>query len=168
MARSLAERANFTVIRSDVVRKLLAGLDPTDSARGEADAGIYTPEWTERTYAECLRLAKESLFEGNRVLVDASFGKEEHRRMFLEAGSRWDVPVLMLLCQASPDETVRRLRHRRGDASDADASAYESALKRWEPLGPDVRTVCREIQTDGSPDAALACALEAIRERKLF
>src|SRR5262249_5762109 len=51
LARNLAERAGFRVIRSDVVRKDLAdraGKEQGASALGE---GIYTAAWTERTYA---------------------------------------------------------------------------------------------------------------------
>src|SRR5579872_2823633 len=62
LARGLAEKGSFRVIRSDVVRKELAGIDPNASARGEFDEGIYTVEWTARTYAECLRRAEQLLF----------------------------------------------------------------------------------------------------------
>src|SRR5262249_36109920 len=72
LARGLAERAGFTVIRSDVVRKELAGLPAEEPARASLDEGIYTPAWTARTHAECLRRAEHALFEGKRVLVDAS------------------------------------------------------------------------------------------------
>src|SRR5262245_43685271 len=46
LARGLAERANFTVIRSDVDRKELAGQSAETPARGGLDEGIYSPEWT--------------------------------------------------------------------------------------------------------------------------
>src|SRR5262249_20569256 len=83
LARGLAERAGFEVIRSDVVRKELAG----------ASEGIYTPEWAERTYAECLRRAEQVLFEGQRPLVDATFREERWRRDFLALADRWGVPA---------------------------------------------------------------------------
>ncbi len=50
LAHALAENGDFTVIRSDVIRKELAGIPMTERA-----VGCYTPEWTDRTYAECLR-----------------------------------------------------------------------------------------------------------------
>src|SRR5262249_55631567 len=78
LARGLAEWAGFTVIRSDLVRKELAGVPAATAASGPSafGQGIYTPEWTDRTYAECLRRAEAELFEGRRVLVDASFAAE--------------------------------------------------------------------------------------------
>src|SRR5262249_27518035 len=101
LARGLAQRAGFTVIRSDVVRKELAELGPRDEAAAAFESGIYAPEWTERTYAECLRRAEARLFEGERVLVDASFRFEANRRQFLEAAVRWGVSAVFLLCQTS-------------------------------------------------------------------
>src|SRR5262249_6350197 len=34
---------------------------------------LYSSDWNERTYVECLRRAEGLLFEGQRVLVDATF-----------------------------------------------------------------------------------------------
>ena len=154
LARGLAEGADFQVIRSDVVRKELAG------AFGQ---GIYTPEWTERTYAECLRRAEEVLFAGGRVLVDASFRTERHRRLFLDAASRWCVPALFLLCRAGPEHVCRRLEQRRGDASDADWAVYLDMANRWEEPGPDTRPALRPVASDGTPEQALAAAREQLR-----
>ena len=54
LARGLAERAGFTVIRSDVVRKELAGRLGQASSPAAFAEDIYTPEWDDRTYAEAL------------------------------------------------------------------------------------------------------------------
>src|SRR5262249_45621522 len=90
LPRALAECAGFEVIRSDLVRKEIAA--------GSAD--MYAPDWTERTYAECLRRAGDLLFEGRRVLIDANFRKESERHPFLESAVRWGVPVIVLHCLA--------------------------------------------------------------------
>src|SRR5205085_38563 len=49
LARGLTERTGGTVIRTDVVRKDLAGQAPSDRATAEYAEGIYTPEWTAQT-----------------------------------------------------------------------------------------------------------------------
>jgi aminoglycoside phosphotransferase family enzyme/predicted kinase len=159
LARGLAEQAGFTLIRSDQVRKDLAGVDPTHVAASPFGTGLYSPEWTERTYAECLRRAKALLFEGWRVLVDASFGSEANRRLFLDAASRWCVPSLLLICRAESSIVRSRLDARRGDASDADWSIYLRAAERWEPLGLATSKVTRELDTGGSVDEAQSKAL---------
>ncbi len=162
LALGLAEHAGFTVLRSDVVRKELAGV------RAEAPAGfgegIYSPEWTERTYAEMLRRAEGLLFEGRRVLVDASFRAEGHRRAFLQAAARWGVPAVLLLCRAEPETVRTRLQARRGDASDADWSIYQKTAERWEEPGPLTRAAVREVATGGSPEQALASGLAILSE----
>ena len=79
LAQELARRANFAVIRSDVVRKELA---PQERTR---DTWLYTEEWNQRTYAACLDLARGLLGEGKRVLVDATFRTENQRHAFFKA-----------------------------------------------------------------------------------
>jgi predicted kinase len=168
LARGLAGRAGFEVVRSDLVRKQLAGLGPGQGAAATFEAGIYAPAWTERTYAECLRRAEGLLFEGRRVLVDASFRTEASRRLFLESAARWGVPARLLLCHAGPEVVRGRLEHRRDDASDADWEIYLQAAARWEEPGPLTRPVTREIATGGRPEGALARALDALREIDLW
>jgi len=155
----VAERANFTVIRSDVVRKELAGLSPT--ARAAAD--VYSPEWTERTYAECLRRAEVLLFDGRRVIVDATFGSDAHRRQFFDLAARLAVPAALAVCRVDPAAARARLADRRGDASEADWAVYESAARRWEPPGPEARAHWWDVSTDGPPEAAAAVVLGRLR-----
>lgn len=165
LAHGLAERGHFKVIRSDVVRKQLAGLDPNTSARGEFNEGIYTPEWTARTYAECLEQAKRSLFEGERVIVDASFADEGHRREFMVVGKDLCVPTLFLLCKSSPEVTRERLKSRKGDASDADHDTYERIAGHWQAVTPQTQASLHEICTDGSPNEALTEAIEILQSK---
>jgi predicted kinase len=168
LARALAERAGFRVIRSDVVRKELAGLagkEPGPSAFGE---GVYAAEWTERTYTECLRRAEGLLFEGERVLVDANFREEVWRRAFLEAATRWGVPGTLLLCKAEPALVGERLARRRGDASDADWPVYLKAAEAWEEPGPRTRSALQTVSTGGTVERALSQAADALRLWGLF
>jgi aminoglycoside phosphotransferase family enzyme/predicted kinase len=168
MARGLAEGAGFSVIRSDLVRKELAGLDADQDADSPFEVGIYTPARTERTYAECLRRAEALLFEGRRVLVDASFRTEASRRLFLELGSRWGVPALLLLCQADPSLVRQRLEGRTDDASDANWTIYLHAAERWEEPAEPTRAATRPIVTDQGEQAARSRALEALRGADLL
>jgi aminoglycoside phosphotransferase family enzyme/predicted kinase len=163
LAQALAELAGFRVIRSDLVRKELAaaaGKGQGPSAFGE---GMYAAEWTERTYAECLRRTEGLLFEGERVLVDANFREEAWRRAFLEAATRWGVPGGLLLCQAAPDVVRERLASRRDDASDADWSVYLKAVETWEEPGPRTRAALQTLSTGGSVERALSQAADALR-----
>jgi aminoglycoside phosphotransferase family enzyme/predicted kinase len=167
LARGLAERAGLCVIRSDVVRKELAGPACGEQGPSAFGEGIYTAEWTERTYAECLRRAEGLLFEGRRVLVDANFREEARRRTFLEAATRWGVPGVFLVCQAEPDVVRQRLASRRDDASDADWTVYLKAVETWEGAGTRTRSALQAVSTGGSMEGALAQAVDVLRLREL-
>jgi uncharacterized protein len=168
LARHLADRAGFTVVRSDVVRKELAGVPPHSSARSTFGEGLYSTEWTDRTYAECLTRAKVLLFGGARVIVDATFAEESKRLLFLEAANRLGVPAALLLCHADPQVVESRLDHRQGDASDADLAVYHQATAIWEPLSTPSRPAAHLISTDGSPEEAVVQAIESLGEFGLF
>lgn len=160
LARGLAERAGFAVIRSDMVRKELAA----SAARSE---DIYTPAWTERTYAECLLRAERLLFEGKRVILDATFRAEQTRRTALDAARRWGVPGLMLLCRADPAAVRERLASRRGDASDADWEVYRQMAERWEEPGPRTQGAIHPVDTAGGTEEALRIAMDVLSESRL-
>jgi predicted kinase len=167
LARGLAERANFTVIRSDVVRKELAGLSPDARAGGEPDAGLYAPEWTERTYAECLGRAACLLMNGGRVVVDANFADDRRREAFLEAAHRLAIPATFLWCRVTPEVAKARIAGRRGDASDADAAILDLVASRWHPFGDRTLRAVREINADSAPADVVGRGLEVLRETSL-
>jgi aminoglycoside phosphotransferase family enzyme/predicted kinase len=162
LARSLAERANFTVIRSDVVRKELAGLPPDANARGTPDTGLYTPEWTARTYAECLRRAESLLANGRRIIVDANFPDDDWRLAFLELATRLAARVVFLWCRTSPEVAKARIANRSNDASDADVNTFDRAAERWQPFSERTRKIVREVNADGTPEEMLTRGMETV------
>jgi uncharacterized protein len=164
LARGLAGAAGFTVIRSDEVRKELAGVSPEERPQGGFNEGIYSPEWTQRTYAECLRRAEGLLFQGKRVLVDAGFREEARRRTFLDAAVRWGVPGVVLVCRARTEEAGRRLDQRRGDVSDADRRTHGRLADEWEEPGPATRPATRDVFTERGPEEALRQALAVLTD----
>jgi len=151
LARAVADRAGFQVIRSDEVRKVLTTADER-----------YSPAATARTYAECQRRAEELLFAGQRVLVDANFRVEAQRQAFLDAGRRWGVPALLCVCQADATVIQQRLAARRGDVSDADWQVYQQVAQEWEP--PQAAHV---IDTSGALDAGVAQVMRVLEAEHL-
>jgi aminoglycoside phosphotransferase family enzyme/predicted kinase len=161
LARHLAQRCAFVVLRSDVVRKEMAGL-PIDQTAPDR-AALYAPDQTARTYAEVLRRADELLLDGGRVLVDASFREEVWRQRFLDLARRRGVPVRLLRCTASPALVQERLAARRGDASDAGWTVYQQLAAEWEPATEATRRHLVEIVTDQGPEATVEAALAELR-----
>ena len=154
LARALCAQRAYRLLQSDQVRKELAGPLP-----GPA---IYTPEWNDRTYAECLRRAEELLFQGIPVVVDANFREDAKRRLFLEGAERWGVPAVLLLCQADPEVARQRLAARTNDVSDADWQVRERLAALWEGLGPLSQRYAVELEKNAGPDVLLGQALSEI------
>ncbi len=163
LARGLAERGHLALIRSDVVRKELAGL--ASNVPGE---GLYTPEWTERTYTECLRRVEAALTEGGRVIVDANFADENRRRDFLNAAEKLAVPSVLLWCRADPEVAKRRITGRRADASDATVEVYDNVAARWQDFEQRTRRLVREVNANGRQEETLARGITALREAKVM
>src|SRR5262249_48764934 len=156
--------AGFAVIRSDEVRKELRAESGLDGSSARANRELYTEEWNDRTYHECLRRAEPILFEGGRVLIDASFQNESRRPLVLDARLRWGVRTGLIVCEADADTIRQRLAHRRGDASDADWSIHEAIARRWEPMTSETLALSRHLDTGGTPETAAHGALEILRE----
>lgn len=152
VARALKEAGWVDeVIRSDVVRKELAGIDPGKSAASGYGQGIYGPEWTRRTYGECRKRARKLLTRGLRVAVDASFRGDGDRADFVAMARDLGVQALFLECRLDPELASERIGGRRGDASDADAEVHSRMRYAWESASTPVARVRRVLDTRGSP-----------------
>jgi uncharacterized protein len=168
LAQALADSAGFSVVRSDLVRKDLAGLAEHERTPLQLRDAVYSPEWNERTYVECLHRAERLLFEGQRVLVDATFREDQKRRTFLNAAIRWGVPAGFLLCQAKPETVRQRLGLRQRDASDADWSVYLQVAEKSEETSTFTRQALHILDTDGSPERSLSQAHDVLRNLGLL
>jgi len=164
VARRLAERLGFEVLRSDVVRKRLAGVAPTERLRADYKAGAYSREFTERAYSELLGEAAQRLGAGAGVIVDATFGASERRAAARDVAARAGLPILFVECTASEREIMRRLaeRERRADdVSDAGVATYLRQREEFASLDevPDRN----RVRVDTAP--GLDAAIGAIRQR---
>ncbi len=128
-AKRLAECCGYEVLRSDVIRKELAGLKPTESAKAAFGGGIYTPQMTERVYQTLLRRAKDIVSKGGKVVLDATFLRKWQRELVFR-----HFPSAVFVWINEPEEVViKRLQSRKGDVSDADVSVYRKQKKIFEP-----------------------------------
>jgi aminoglycoside phosphotransferase family enzyme/predicted kinase len=163
LAQRLAALGRFNVIRSDVIRKELAGLAP-DTPGGQE---LYTPEWSDRTYAECLRRAERSLFDGQRIIVDATFREDARRRAFLDLAQGLCVPTVVFACEAHPEVVRDRLTTRTGDASDASWEVYCHQRAAWEPPSEVAASAIVTLLTNPGADP-LASATTALRQKGML
>lgn len=162
LAGGVADRLGFVTINSDRVRKELAGLDPSASAASAFSAGIYTPEWSRRTYDELLRRAGLLLAMGESVVLDATWGHRDERRLAKKLAGKAAAELTVFECQLSPDEVARRISGRVG-VSDADeelARRLRTEMVPWagshhvDTSGPPTRSVdlvCEALGHGGRP-----------------
>lgn len=149
LGRTMQQRGDIDVmIESDVVRKELAGIPDGESAAADFGRGIYTPEWTDRTYTELTRRAEEALACGQRVAVAATFVDDQRRRQIIEAGRRMGVPVRFIECVVSDQEARKRLANRRDDPSDANLEVYQQMKRRRDEPSSIVRRVYERRRTE--------------------
>jgi aminoglycoside phosphotransferase family enzyme/predicted kinase len=162
LARTLAGKAGLEWLRTDAIRKELGAAAGVTSAVGGAwGEGLYTPAWTERTYARTLELATAAWAEGGRVLVDACFASEARRAMFLDAARRLGVRAVVLHLEVPAELARARLAQRTGDPSDADAATHDRMALSWEPFRPGAAVT--RIDASGVPSCTEAQALQALR-----
>lgn len=137
------------VLRTDVLRKLAAGVD--DTAR--LDPVHYTPEASRRIYELLVAAAGRPLAAGRSVVVDAVALRADERRRFAELAAAVEVPFAGLWLDVDPAIAAARVGERVGDASDADASVV--AFQAGRPPGP---IDWPRLDASGPPEATLTAA----------
>lgn len=151
LAIALARTTGAELLRSDVIRKEIAGLDSDQPAPEAFGEGLYSPEHTERTYAELAKRAKNALDRGRTVVTDASFGKAQHRRRFEDVARRSAVPFQILHLTCPRDLALERLDRRQDageDASDADRRIYARQIETFEEPAPEEPKIVIDTSLD--------------------
>jgi aminoglycoside phosphotransferase family enzyme/predicted kinase len=106
------------VLRSDVVRKRIFGVDETVRLPPTA----YTQPITAKVYAEMRNLAGVLLSAGHSVIADAVHGTAQERHDIEAVARQGNAGFASLWLEASDSVIEQRLGLRSGDASDADIS----------------------------------------------
>jgi aminoglycoside phosphotransferase family enzyme/predicted kinase len=173
LARALAPvigaAPGAVVLRSDVIRKRLAGVHPLDRLPPSA----YRPHETRRVYATINRFAKTILAAGYSVIADAVFSTLQERQAIERVASRSRLPFIGLWLDAPAPMLAKRLIARRFDASDATPSVldrqlgYELGDLSWHHLSAaigvnDVARQARRVVTACAPAALRACTPKTI------
>ncbi len=161
VAEALGARCEWAVVRSDIVRKELAGMDPRTPAPAAIGAGLYSPESTRRTYAELLARARVALEHGQSVVLDASWSVAEFRNDAALVAAATASDLVELRCEVDPsvaDARVQRRLAEARDASDADRDVAATLRATADPW-PAATT----IDTAGPRAAAMEQAYAATR-----
>ena len=116
-AREVSRQLGAIHIRSDAVRKHLAGVPLTERG-GDS---LYTPEMSQKTYDRLLDLGLMLAQAGYAVVLDAKYDRQAHRQAVLEKTQAAGLPLQIMYCDAPRAVLSARLQARTGDIADATA-----------------------------------------------
>jgi hypothetical protein len=156
-SRALAAALNWPVVHSDAVRKLLAGLKPTDRVPVDFGKGIYDEDFSARTYDEMLRQAEAYLAAGHSLILDGSYKRAAERarvrRLARDQGAR----VVFVYCECPPAVARERLGIRLTDPeaiSDGRVELFADQARDFDPFTPEDRPLLR-LDTTRDPAVVL-------------
>lgn len=160
VAEHVADRLGAAWLRSDEVRKDVAGLGHDEHAFADHDAGIYSPEVSARTLDELERQTQALLGQGMSVVLDATWrcGADRDRVRSLASRAAADVTELRCVLPASvaKERIARRMAsiHNPSDASPELVDHIAAGFDDWPEAVP--------IDTAGTVEAMLAEARRAL------
>jgi hypothetical protein len=155
-ARQLSARLGAIHLRSDAVRKHLAGVPLT--ARGGDE--LYTPEMTQKTYARLLELGLLLARSGYGVILDAKYDRQALRQAALAQAQQAQLPLTILHCTAPEPVLQQRVAERTGDIADATVAVL--ANQSMEPFTAAVQAHVRSIDTTQALDGQLEGIVKAL------
>jgi aminoglycoside phosphotransferase family enzyme/predicted kinase len=154
LAQSLARRLGMVHLSSDIVRKEIAGVRPTERRGDSFREGLYAPAMTARTYGALRRRAARWLGRGRAVVLDATYGSPQERAQVQRLAQRHGADLHVIVCQAD-DETLRNRLARRASEQGV---VSDARLELW----PELRAAFSE--PDELPDVLRVDATRSIEE----
>jgi len=151
LSEAWAKHKKLKCYNSDRVRKELAGINPTESRREGMNGGIYTKEFSRKTYKALLEKAETEIKEGHSVVLDASYQHAHDRQEISELAKSMNTHVYFVFCQCPEEEMKRRMDLRSKDAaavSDGRWGIYLKQKKRFEPPDEIPAAELRTINTN--------------------
>jgi predicted kinase len=129
---------DWIILRSDEIRKQLAGIKKDMHVYTEYGTGIYTEEMTDKIYSFLLDEALRHAKEGKRVVVDATYLQSKQRMDFYSACMAGGFNPFFIHCFASEKVLRERINKRMEEGaniSDADIKILERQIEdREEPV----------------------------------
>lgn len=135
LAEAWAKRLGVNSYNSDRVRKELAGLAVNAQQRESFNAGIYTAEFSRRTYDALLVYAEAELLSQHSVVLDGSYQSKAERDRVQELARRHSAHLIFVECRCPEPLLRERMDLRAQDpmsVSDGRWEIYLQQKKRFE------------------------------------
>jgi len=160
LAAGIADAKGWSVLRSDEVRKDVAGLGHAERVESAFGEGIYRPELTEATYRTLLERARRAVSLGEPVVLDASWTDARWREAAADLARETTCDFVELRCVAPAALAATRMARRARvgeDASDATPAVAATMASITDPSPSAVG-----IDTTGSSQRSLEQALAVL------
>lgn len=136
IAQYFARQHDLPYYNTDRVRKELAGLEPTSKHPDGLNMGIYTAEYTRKTYGAMVRHAVDDLRSGCQgVVLDGSYHTFVERDHVRKMAVEMKASCRFVLCVCDESKVKRRLDIRARDpeaVSDGRWEIFQAQKKSFE------------------------------------
>ncbi|MBK5928884.1 AAA family ATPase [Rhodobaculum claviforme] len=153
LAPAIGPAPGAVVLRSDLVRKAMAGVGDTERLPPEA----YTRAASDAVYAELRTRAGRALAAGHGVVLDAVHLAPAERAAVAGLARRAGVACRALWLDTPAERLLARVAARRGDASDADTEVVRAQIAAAQAV-----TDWPHLDGAGTPDTVARAARIAL------
>jgi hypothetical protein len=136
IARALSGALGWEWLRADVFRKELAQVSPLEHRFEEFHRGIYSPEFSQKTYQNLFQRAQNNLESAKSVILDASFKKQADRQTALGLARNTQANFLFVECQCSDEEIRKRLARRAREKNEPSDGRWELLAEQKKDYDP--------------------------------
>ncbi|MCK5427340.1 MAG: AAA family ATPase [Thermodesulfovibrionia bacterium] len=130
IAKGLSKRFDAALIRSDEVRKELAGIKAGEHRYEAFGKGIYSEEFFNKTYEALFKKADQLLESGQSVIIDASFKKTVFRQEGEKLARAHNSLFLVVETRCPDEEAKSRLNERTRSGKDVSDGRWEILKKQ--------------------------------------
>lgn len=154
-AREIARQTGAIHLRSDAVRKHLAGVP----LQQRGDQSLYSPEMTQKTYDRLMDLGLTLAKAGFTVILDAKYDRVALRQPALDQAQQAGFPIHILHCDAPQAVLEQRVQQRSGDIADATVAVLQQQM--MEPFTETEQPWVKTLDTTGDVSAQIAAIVGA-------
>ena len=149
-SKQLVESMGCIRIRSDILRKSLAGLSATERTESGLGTDLYSKAKSTDLYLTMADLAVRIAQTGETVIVDAASLTYQQRQSLRTTASASNIgPTLLSFC-ASPETLKARITKRqtqRTDPSEADEAVLQWQVDHQDPIAPQEDAITFDTET---------------------
>lgn len=163
LAEAWAQSRGINSHNSDRVRKELAGLAANAPQRASFNAGIYTAEFSRKTYDALLAHADSDLRLGRSVVLDGSYQSKAERKRVQEIARQHQAALIFIECRCPEPLLRERMARRALDPSAVSDGRWEIYLRQKDRFEPPDELMSGELITIDT-DAPVATLIARLAE----